>query len=113
LFQERSKSDPETKKPAFDSSAIKKMLLDELLYDPFCIVFFFTVIGLFERKSPTEIVEKVKQDWWPTQTMSWRVWPAFQLVNFMFVPGHLRLLFMNFVSFFWGIFLQLKAAKSV
>jgi len=98
-------------KGSFDSSAIKKLLLDELLYDPFCIVFFFTIVGLLERKTPTEIIEKIRRDWWPTQNMSWKIWPLFQLINFMLIPGHLRILFVNFVSFFWGIFLQMKAAR--
>jgi len=100
------------KSSGFNTTALKKMLVDELLYDPFCIVFFFVVIGLFERKSGQEIVEKVKKEFWPTQIMSWKVWPAFQLINFMVIPSNLRILFMNFVSFFWGIFMQIKASQN-
>jgi hypothetical protein len=99
------------KQQALDLTPVKKLLLDELIYDPFCIVFFYTVIGLLEGKDFQQIKQTVATQWWPTQKMSWRVWPIVQLINFSVVPGHLRILFINCVSFWWGIFMQLKAGK--
>eukprot|EP01114_Cavostelium_apophysatum_P018105 TRINITY_DN552_c0_g1_i2.p1 TRINITY_DN552_c0_g1~~TRINITY_DN552_c0_g1_i2.p1 ORF type:complete len:188 (+),score=24.76 TRINITY_DN552_c0_g1_i2:110-673(+) len=96
-----------------DPSAIKKLALDELLYDPFCIVFFFTVIGILEGNSFAHIKQKLVKEYWPTQKASWALWPAVQLVNFSVVPGHLRILFINFVSFFWSIFMQLRQSKQL
>jgi len=96
----------------FDTSALKKLAMDELVYDPFCIVFFYTVIGILEGNNPSQIKQKIINLYWPTQLASWKVWPIVQLINFSVVPSHLRILFINSVSFWWGIYLQLKAGKS-
>jgi len=97
---------------SIDVTALKKLAVDELIYDPFCILFFFTVIGLLDRQSFGQIRERIRLNYWETQKMSWRVWPLVQLVNFMVVPSVLRLPFINIVSFFWGIFLQIMAGRS-
>jgi len=113
LFEQKKKEKTDKKQNALvDSTVLKKVALDELLFDPFCVVFFFTVISLLEGKNLNQIVEKVKKEYWITQKMSWRIWPLVQLINFAVVPGELRLLFINMVSFFWGIFLQIRAGKN-
>jgi len=100
---------PQTGLSVIDGTVLKKLALDELLFDPFCIVLFFTVIGVMERKSLAQIKEKIGKEYWVTQKMSWRLWPAVQLINFALVPGEFRILFVNIISFMWGIFLQLRA----
>jgi len=112
-FQQRKKfkDGKEQPQPVDYSIVLKKLAADELLFDPFCIVFFYSVIGLLERKSVSDIVKKIKAEYWITQKMSWKVWPIVQLVNFALVPGKLRILFINMVSFWWGIFLQIRAGK--
>jgi hypothetical protein len=90
---------------------IKMMLIDELIYDPFCIVFFFSVIGFLDRQSTTQIKSKIIKDYWITQKASWKVWPIAQLINFALVPSNLRILYLNLVGFFWGIFMQVMAGK--
>jgi len=114
LFPSEQKkiSDKSAVPNGFDMSTVKKLAFDELLYDPFCLLFFFTVIGLLERQSFAQIRERVKLNYWDAQKMSWKVWPLVQLVNFHTVPGSLRLPFINIVSFFWGIFLQIQAGRS-
>lgn len=87
------------------------MLVDELIYDPFCICFFFTVVGLLEGKSLTDIKTKIKKDYWSTQIASWKVWPIVQIINFSVVPKNFTILFINLVGFFWGIFMQIMSAK--
>jgi len=110
LFEKKrkEKADDE-KKSLIDPTALKKLALDELLYDPFCIVLFFTVISILEGKNLSQVKDKIVKEYWVTQKMSWRIWPIVQLINFAVVPGNLRILFINLVSFFWGIFLQIRA----
>ena len=84
------------------------MLVDEILYDPFCIVFFYTVIGLFNREPISQIIATIRSEYWTTQLSSWKLWPIVQIVNFAVVPSQLRLLFMNVFSFVWSIYLQLR-----
>mmetsp|Transcript_60081 Transcript_60081/g.159808 ORF Transcript_60081/g.159808 Transcript_60081/m.159808 type:complete len:181 (-) Transcript_60081:118-660(-) len=45
------------------------------------------------------------------QVASLKLWPLATLINLKFVPLHLRVLFMNFVIFFWGIYLATKMKK--
>jgi len=54
------------------------------------------------------IKQKITKDYWDTQKASWKVWPIAQLVNFALIPGSMRILFINWVGFFWGIFMQLR-----
>ncbi|PRP84936.1 Mpv17 / PMP22 family protein [Planoprotostelium fungivorum] len=102
---------PQTGLSVIDSTVLKKLALDELIFDPFCIFLFFTVIGVLERKSLSQIREKIGKEYWITQKMSWKLWPAVQLINFALVPGDFRILFVNVISFVWGIFLQLRASN--
>ncbi|CAN0386143.1 unnamed protein product [Phaeothamnion confervicola] len=46
----------------------------------------------------------------PTLQAAWRIWPIANLINFAFVPPHLRLLFANFVGIFWNIILSTSLA---
>jgi len=110
-FPKKKEKDGNAKPSLIDSSVLKKLAADELLFDPFCIVFFYTVISILERKNPSEIKDRIVENYWPTQKASWKLWPMVQLVNFAVIPGHLRILFINVVSFFWGIFLQVQAGK--
>lgn len=108
---------PKTEKPGaeenkiVDGTVLKKLAFDELLYDPFCIVFFFSVIGLLESQNIQQIQSKIVKDYWETQKMSWRIWPIAQFINFAVVPSPMRILFINLVGFFWGIFMQVMAGK--
>jgi len=117
IFDQRKKESSkkeellESQKTTNFSVVFKKFVLDELLYDPFCILFFMTIISLLEGKDFSHIWQKIRTDYWITQKMSWRIWPLVQLVNFSLVPGNLRIFFINLVSFFWGIFLQVRAAS--
>jgi len=112
VFPKETRKENESKKGgSINANIIKKLLADELLYDPFCLLFFFTVIGVLDGQNWAQIVQRIKSSYWTTQKMSWRVWPLVQLVNFSIVPGHLRLPFINLVSFFWGIFLQIAAGR--
>jgi len=110
LFPKDKSRDSDENK-IIDGTVLKKLALDELLYDPFCIVFFFSIIGLLERQNLEQIKSKIVKDYWQTQKMSWKVWPVVQFVNFAVVPDNMRILFINLVGFFWGIFLQVMAGK--
>jgi len=102
---------PADKNSMVDSSALKKLAMDELLYDPFCIVFFYVIVGLLEGQNFGQIKQKLGREYWATQKASWAIWPIVQLINFSVVPGNLRILFINFIGFWWSIFMQLRQAR--
>jgi len=64
-----------------------------------------------EGQSLANIKQKLVKEYWATQKASWAIWPAVQLVNFAVIPGQLRILFINFVGFFWNIFLQIRQSR--
>jgi hypothetical protein len=69
-------------------------------------------LPLLQGKSSRSIRGMVLKNFWGAQTMSWRVWPLAQWVNFNYVPPHLRTLFGNLVGFFWNIYLTYQAKKA-
>lgn len=38
--------------------------------------------------------------------VDWAFWPAAQFINFRFVPGSLRVLYVSFAALLWNIFLS-------
>ncbi|KAK4538398.1 hypothetical protein CDCA_CDCA17G4423 [Cyanidium caldarium] len=48
----------------------------------------------------------------PTLLGNWRVWPAAQLVNFTLIPPAFQVLYINFISFGWTIYLSELAHAS-
>lgn len=52
---------------------ISKVFVDQVLWAPIFTVLFFSFLGLAERKSPEDIVGKIKTDTWTGVTASWRV----------------------------------------
>ena len=85
---------------------ILKLLLDQGFFDPLLTAFYFVAWGLLEGRSLTEIRESLRRHWWNTQKMSWRVWPLASYIMFNYVPSQYRVLFGNFVAFFWCIYLS-------
>lgn len=50
--------------------------------------------------------DKLQKNWWAVLKMNWVVWPAFQFINFTFVPIHLRVVGTNVCSIGWNCFLS-------
>ena len=50
--------------------------------------------------------EKLEKNWWTVLKASWTVWPVFQLVLFLVVPVHLRVVAANCYSIGWNSFLS-------
>ena len=93
------------------SAAVKRVACDQLLFAPVIIPVFF--IGTLLLEGETEkIVPKLKADWLKTVLTNYFVWVPAQLINFSVVPPPLRVLWANFVGFFWGIYLSNVANKS-
>merc|ERR1712093_622401 len=74
---------------------------------------FFSLMGLMEGQSPAQIENRLKNHFWPTLIMNWKVWPAIQLANFYLVPLPLRVLWANLGQFGWSMYLSHQAHKDV
>ncbi|XP_006814766.1 mitochondrial inner membrane protein Mpv17-like [Saccoglossus kowalevskii] len=90
------------------TAALKKMVTDQIIMAPLFIFTFFTVMGCASGKSLQKIKDKVRQDYFDTVIANYKVWPAFQLINFYFIPLQHRVLFVNTVALFWNTYLAWK-----
>jgi protein Mpv17 len=55
-------------------------------------------------------VQKIQDKLWPTLKVNWVVWPVLQSINLSVVPLQYRLLFINFASLGWSVFLSNQAS---
>jgi len=76
--------------------------MDQLLFAPIANSLFYIYLAFIEGR-PFEAKKNLTEQLWPTLVGSWKLWPAAQLINFSFVPFHLRSLFANFVAFIWNM----------
>ena len=66
--------------------ALKKLALDQLIAAPLIILFFYPAINLVEGKPLSSAITDLKGKYVPTMITNYQIWPAANLVNFMFVP---------------------------
>jgi len=89
----------------------KKIFADQLIFSPFFICVFFTGVGLIEGHSLKECKEEIEEKALEVFIVDCSVWPAAQAINFYFLPNHLRLAYVNFVTLCWNVFLSYTKHK--
>lgn len=97
----------------------KMVLLDQAVASPFLnggFLFVFAVAssvfsGYGIGTATNAGVHKIQTALWPTLLASWKLWPAANFINFMFVPAPLRVLFLNAVGVVWNISLSAAASS--
>lgn len=89
-----------------------KVFLDQFIHHPFCYFpVFFTLKTLVQGKPLSAAVDKYRSDVWESCKALWSVWVPAQLVNFAFVPRHMRIPMVAGVSFAWCIILSVMQGK--
>lgn len=84
--------------------ALKKLLVDQLLFSPVCLTVFFLSLGLFKGGDWEEFFSDLRQKGWRLYAAEWLVWPPAQLVNFYLLPTRFRVLFDNTVSLLFDVY---------
>lgn len=87
-------------------SVVKKTCLDQTIASPTCLAIFFIGLGLLENRNVEEIREEVKMKLYDTWKVDCCFWPPTQCVNFLFVPLRYRVLYTNFMTMIYDIFLS-------
>lgn len=77
-----------------------KVAFDQLLYSPLSTLCFFIWGGIATNKTQ-QIVPEIKGKFWSTMVASWVMWTPAMTLNMMFVPGHLRVAYINAVCIIW------------
>ncbi|XP_031829997.1 mpv17-like protein 2 isoform X2 [Nomia melanderi] len=87
-------------------SVIKKTCLDQSIASPTCLGIFFIGLGVLERRKIEEIYEELKIKLYDTWKVDCCFWPPTQCINFFFIPFRYRVLYTNFMTMIYDIFLS-------
>ncbi|KAH9295412.1 hypothetical protein KI387_039000, partial [Taxus chinensis] len=93
------------------SRAGLRLLLDQFLFSPIFIGIFFSSLLTLEGRS-SEILPKLRQDWFASVVANWKLWIPFQFLNFLVVPQQFQVLAANFIALAWNIYLSFASHKN-
>ncbi|GFP99089.1 protein sym-1 [Phtheirospermum japonicum] len=94
------------------SGAIFRLLLDQFLFAPTFIGLFLSTLVTLEGR-PSDVIPKLRQEWFSSVLVNWQLWIPFQFFNFRFVPQQFQVLAANFIALIWNVILSYKAHKEV
>jgi len=95
------------------ATAIKKALVEQVMYSPFAISAFYVGMNLLEGNTLEKAIIELEQKFVPTYKMGFMIWPTVQTINFSLIPERNRVAFTGMVSFFWTIFLSYMKHKEL
>lgn len=96
---------------ATKSSAMKKMLLDQLCFAPVFLASFLGLSGALNGLTVEQNLAKLRRDYSDALISNYYLWPPVQIANFYFIPLHHRLAVVQIVAVGWNSYLTWKANK--
>ncbi|XP_063216765.1 mpv17-like protein 2 [Bacillus rossius redtenbacheri] len=84
----------------------KKVLWDQFVASPMCILIFFFGLGYLEGHNYGEITAEVKEKFLTVYLADWLVWVPAQYVNFYFLAPKFRVAYVNFITMLYNVFLS-------
>ncbi|CAH1232791.1 peroxisomal membrane protein 2-like [Branchiostoma lanceolatum] len=87
--------------PDKEYASLKRLLADRILFAPPLIFVFFLVMNALEGESLAVFKMKIKEVYWTTLKMNWKVWTVFMFININYVPVQYRVLFVSMVALLW------------
>ena len=83
---------------------IQKIAVNQLALSPFVdLPIYFSWTGFLDGLSPSDSWKRFTTQYWDTLYGTWAIWTPVGIVNFMFVPLHLRVPVAYVGEFFWSI----------
>ncbi|KAG7280377.1 hypothetical protein CRUP_022205 [Coryphaenoides rupestris] len=93
------------------STAVKKMLVDQLAFAPCFLGAFLGLSGALNGLTMEQNNAKLRRDYGDALISNYYLWPPVQIVNFYCVPLHYRLAVVQIVAVVWNSYLSWKANK--
>ncbi|XP_077286733.1 mpv17-like protein 2 [Arctopsyche grandis] len=84
----------------------RKIVVDQLIASPFCIILFFSGMGIMEGNTVKECGDELNEKFMTVYVADWCVWPPSQFINFYFIPGNYRVIYVNALTMLYNIFLS-------
>uniref|UniRef100_T1JD42 Mitochondrial inner membrane protein Mpv17 n=1 Tax=Strigamia maritima TaxID=126957 RepID=T1JD42_STRMM len=79
----------------FATTAMKKMLTDQLFFAPLFIGNFMVVMGLVQHQPFPKVWDKLNEEYLDVLQANYMIWPAVQTINFYLVPLQHRIIVIN------------------
>ena len=99
--------------PTSKIQIVKKLIVDQTIYGPFIIFFFYSLSGILAGKELREVKLLLQERYIKTILTAYKIWPLVQAVNFSVVPLQHRANFVQLVSLCWNMYLSWMANKSI
>lgn len=99
--------------PTSKIQIVKKLIVDQTIYGPFIIFFFYSLSGILAGKELREVKLLLQDRYIKTILTAYKIWPLVQAVNFSVVPLQHRANFVQLVSLCWNMYLSWMANKSI
>ncbi|KAK1979638.1 Mpv17/PMP22 family protein [Colletotrichum cereale] len=109
-FKFLSTTFPITKTSAF-VPAMKRVAFDQLIFAPFGLLCFFSVMTVAEGGGRRAVLNKLRDMYVPTLKANFIVWPAVQVINFRLMPVQFQLPFVSTIGIAWTAYLSLANAS--
>lgn len=87
-------------------NVIKKILIDELVMSPLCLIIFFYSACFLERKTFKETNDELKEKFLFIYFIDWLLWPGAQYINFRYLETKYRVTFVNVCTALYNIFMS-------
>lgn len=83
-----------------------KILYDQLVMSPACIVMFFYSAGWMHQQTNDECTQELKSKFLTVYVADWMIWPFAQFINFYYLQPKYRVIYVNFITMAYNVFLS-------
>ena len=99
--------------PTSKIQIVKKLIVDQTIWGPFIIFFFYTGSATLAGKDLREVKLLLRERYIKTIVTAYKVWPFVQAVNFSLVPLQHRPNFVQIISLCWNMYLSWMSNKPI